>query len=111
MRVISIAKKLTIPASATGTTDLYEVPPAQVFTLKRVIFHFPVGTEFNVGLAIRKGIKNVCPDEGVVYGDGAVIELTDDTEFVSGEPVSLYYTNSDATNSYDVIVVVEGELT
>ena len=110
MRVISIAKKLTVAANATGVTDLYEVPPAQVFTLKRVIFHFPVGAEFNVGLAIRKGIKNVCPDEGLVYGDGGVIELTDDTKFVSGEQVSVHYENSDATNAYNVVVVVEGEL-
>ncbi|RLF79219.1 hypothetical protein DRN44_09250 [Thermococci archaeon] len=110
MRVINIAEKLKILAGAEKTEDLYKVPSAQVFTLKRVIFDFPVGAEFNVGLAIRKGIKNVCPDKGLVYGDAEVIELEDNTKFVSGEPVSLYYINEDPANDYTVVVIVEGEL-
>lgn len=110
MRVINVAEKLTISAGAEKTKDLYEVPSAQVFTLKRVIFDFPVGAEFNVGLAIRKGIKNVCPDKGLVYSDGKAIELEDNTKFVSGEPVSLYYINEDTANDYTVVVIIEGEL-
>jgi len=111
MTVINVAKKINVPAGATGTVSLYKVPGARKYKLKRVIFMFPVGTEFNVGLVIKKGPKEVCPDSGMVYGDGTVIELSDDTEFSPSESVDVYYTNSDAVNSYDVIIIVEGELT
>ena len=107
-RTISIAKKITVSAGDSGTTTLYEVENANKFTLKRVIFHFPPGTNGNVGLAIRKGIKDVCPDQGLVYGEDVKIDLGAEVEFVSGEEVLVYYINADASNSYDIIVAVEG---
>ncbi|MBW2562379.1 MAG: hypothetical protein JRE40_16225 [Deltaproteobacteria bacterium] len=100
MPVFSIAKKLTVPAGAEGTTTLYTVRSAQKLTLKRVIFHFPTGTSFSVGLAIRRGIYSVCPEKGLVYGDNCVIELCDDSIFDSGSSVDLYYSNSDAANDH-----------
>jgi len=110
MAVFSAAKKLSIPAGAEGTETLYSVKSAQKLTLKRVIFHFPTGSNFLVGLAIRRGIYNVCPEEGLVYGDNAVIELTDDSVFDSGSDVDLYYKNEDATNDHQVVVIIEGEM-
>ena len=51
-RTISIAKKINVPAGASDAIILYEVENANKFTLKRAIFHFPPGTNGNVGLAI-----------------------------------------------------------
>ena len=50
----------------------------------------------------------MCPDQGLVYGEDIKIDLGAEVEFVSGEEVLVYYTNADASNSYDVTVAVEG---
>ncbi|MBW2674582.1 MAG: hypothetical protein JRD89_14425 [Deltaproteobacteria bacterium] len=110
MSVITIAKKIDIAAGAEATTPLYGVKSAQTLTLKRVIFHFPAGSAFLVGLSVRRGIYDVCPEHGLVYGDDAVIELTDDSVFSSGETIELYCKNEDTTNAHQVVVVVEGEV-
>ena len=110
MSVLSVSKKLTFSAGAEGTTTLYSVKSAQVFTLKRVIFVFPSGSNFLVGLAIRRGIYNVCPEEGLVYGDNNTIELSDDSVFESGSNVDLYFKNEDSANDHSAVVVIEGEI-
>ncbi|MBW2674935.1 MAG: hypothetical protein JRD89_16230 [Deltaproteobacteria bacterium] len=110
MPVFSIAKKLTIPAGAEGTTTLYTVRSAQKLTLRRALFHFPTGSSLLTGLAIRRGIYNVCPEEGLIYGDHVVIELADDSTFDSGSSVDLYYRNEDTANDHQILVIVEGEL-
>ena len=110
MAVFSVAQRVTVPSDAEGAITLYPVRSAQKLTLKRVIFHFPTGTSFSVGLAIRRGIYSVCPEKGLVYGDDAVIELADDSVFDSGSTVGLYYVNEDPANDHQVLVVIEGEL-
>ncbi|MBW2649062.1 MAG: hypothetical protein JRC53_04505 [Deltaproteobacteria bacterium] len=108
MSVITVAKKITASAGAEGTTTLYSVKSAQKLTVRRVIFHFPAGSAFQLGLAIRRGIYNVCPEEGIVYGDDAVIVLSDDSVFDSGSDVLVYYKNEDSTNAHSAVVVIEG---
>ena len=110
MSVFSLAKKLSVDAGADGSEKLYSVESGQKLTLKRVLFHFPTGSNFLLGLAIRRGFYNVCPEVGLVYGDNAVIELSDDSVFESGSDVNLYYKNEDTANAHEAIVIIEGEL-
>ncbi|MBW2674112.1 MAG: hypothetical protein JRD89_11975 [Deltaproteobacteria bacterium] len=81
---------------------------AQTFRLKRFYVQCSTGSEFRLGLALYSGIRQVCPDEGLVYDDGAGVELTDDTVFPSGDEVSVYYVNEDTAATHSAFVLVEG---
>jgi len=110
MSVITVAKKIDISAEDEGTTTIYSVKSAQKLTLKRVIFHFPSGSNYELGLAIQRGEYRVCPEQGLVYGDDSVIELTDDSIFDSGSDVLLYYKNESTTTAHEAFIVIEGDI-
>jgi len=108
MSVITIARRIDVAAGAEGTTTLYTVKSAQKLTLKRVYVQCSTGSELQLGVAVKKGIIQAVPETGLIRDDGAGVEAQDDTVFVSGEDVSLYYKNEDATNAHSVFVLIEG---
>lgn len=110
MQIFSIAKKVTAAAGAENYETIYTVAAARKLTVKKVVFHFPSGSNFYLGVAVTVGTKQICPDQGLVYGDDEVITLSDNTEVPSGSEIKLYYKNEDTSSSHSVVVVVEGEM-
>ena len=110
MSVYNKVVKISASAGSTGEIDLFTVPPAQKFMLKRVLFIFPAGTSGKLGLAVKYGINQVCPDEGLAYGDDVKYSLADDTVLGGSEKLILYYKNEDTVNDLEAIVAIEGEI-
>ncbi len=110
MSKISVAKKLNISAGDEDTTVIYSVKSAQKLILRRVIFHFPSGSNYELGLAIQRGEYRVCPESGLVYGDDNVIVLEDDSIFDSGSDVLIYYKNESSTTAHKAFVAIEGDI-
>ena len=110
MSVYNKVRKITAAANSSGEVDLYTVPPAQKFMLKRVIFIFPAGTGGKLGLAVKDGVKQLCPDEGLAYGDDTKYSLADDTVLGGSEKLKLYYENEDTASDLEAIVAIEGEI-
>ena len=108
MGIYSVAKKVTFTAGSKTAVTVFTVGPARKFRIQRVLLHFPSGSNFNLGVAVRVGINNVCPEQGLVYGDDCVIELHDDTVVDSGSDINLYGENEDTTADHSVLVVIEG---
>jgi len=110
MQIFSVAKKVTASAGDENYETIYTVAAARKLTVKKVVFHFPSGTDLYLGVAVTVGAKQICPDEGLIYGNDCVITLSDDTEVPSGSEIKLYYKNEDTSNPHSVVVVVEGEI-
>ena len=110
MTQYTVCQKIDVAPSTEGRVSLLSVKSAQTFRLKRFYVQCSTGSEFRLGLALYSGIRQVCPDEGLVYDDGAGVELTDDTVFPSGDEISLYYKNEDTAAAHSAFVMIEGEI-
>lgn len=104
----TVSKKFVISGGDSGVKEIFTVPDGKTFTLYKVIVHFPVGSLGELGIAIRRGAVNICPDEGLIYGDGVKFDFTEEFQFISGQSVSLYYKNDNATESRTVVIILEG---
>jgi len=110
MALYTVCQKVDVPPSTEGRISLLSVKSAQTFRLRWVYVQCSVGSEFRLGISLYSGIRQVCPDVGLVYDDGAGVELQDDTVFPSGDEVSLYYVNEDPANPHSAFVMIEGEI-
>jgi len=107
---ISIPYYLSAPGGAEGEVVLYKVQDGKRFGLKRSEFFFPVGTYFELELAIIHGIKQVIPLEGKHKGDNMAIADMRQYSYLGGEEVKLYYKNLNATQVREASIVIHGEL-
>lgn len=110
MAIYNKVVHITAAAGSSGTTVALEVPPAQRFRLKRVLFIFPPGTKNSLELAVLYGIKQMVPNEGMAVGDDVTYWLEDDTELGGSEKLKVYYKNNDTVNDLEAFVVIEGEI-
>ena len=110
MTIVNKVVTITASAGAEDTVTAYVVPPAQKFRLSRVMFIFPAGTGGKLGLAVKWGVKQLVPDEGLARGDNVNYSLFDDTELGGSEILEVYYKNDDTTNDLTAFVIIEGEL-
>lgn len=107
-RRVTIAKKVTVPAGVAKEEAIYRVPVATKFTVEKFMVHFPTGNNYMVSAVLMHGIKQVCPEEGELYGDNALIPAECSYQFLADEVVSARLVNSDSTNPHTVLIIVIG---
>ena len=105
----SATKKITAAASAEADVVSYTVPAAEKFKAESVYVSFPAGTYFELELTIKRGIKQIAPENGVYVGDAQVIEDEFFEDMSSGERVVVHYKNTNATQQREAFVIVRGE--
>jgi len=107
---ISIAYYLQAQPGESKEITLYEVEAARQFKTSSVFVAFPVGTYFELEMAIKRGIKQIAPYQGTYRGDGYVIEDEFIEDMFSGERVILWYRNNNTTQIREAFIIVRGEL-
>ena len=108
--LVSASTSISIGASSTSSTELYEVPPGRTFRLLRVKVYVPTGAEGYVKLVVKKGDYNVAPTKGYVYPTSAPLTIDCDEPFSSGSKVIVEAENTDSANAHTLYVVIEGVL-
>jgi len=103
----SLGYKLTAAAGASGTTTLHTVSSG-VLHITYVRLYFPTGSEGCLQVNLRKGMVNIYPVEGYASGDDTTWEFRTEQILSSGEELSVFYNNTDTTNSHDCYILVEG---
>ncbi len=104
----SAAYTIIASPNEENTIEIYKVSPAKKFKLERVQIAFPVGSAFELQIAVYRGLEKVKPTTGVYSGDGFVIADITGVEFYSGDSVKLWYKNLSSTDIKRAIVILEG---
>jgi len=104
----SIHYYIEAAAGAEDRVTIWTVTAGRKFKLERVQIFFPVGTNFELEVAIYRSEEKVKPTDGVYKGDGNV--FVDQTEiwFGTGEKIILWYKNLHATEVRKGSVLLEG---
>ena len=106
----SVAYKLTAAAGSSDVVTLFTVTSARRFMLQKVTVHFPAGSNYQLEVKLLRGNEAVAPREGVLVGDDSLIVVESDAIYEGGQPVLLYYKNSDTANPHEAFILVEGEV-
>jgi len=104
------AYELNANAGASGKVDAVTIPSARNFTLRKVTFVFPTGSNFLLQVRIMWGDDFVIPDKGYIVGDGNVIPVSADIKYQGGQAIIVWYNNTDTANSHKCLIIFEGVL-
>jgi len=99
---------VTAGAGSSGEVSLLTVTAAKKLTVKQVKVHFPAGSQYYLQVALLRGAEQVVPNGGYIVGDDNVITVECNQEYLSGEDVKVWYSNTDAANPHSCYVLVEG---
>jgi len=90
------------------TINVFTVSPGKRFKLEKVSVFFPTGTNFELEVAIFRGLEQVKPTNGVYKGNGNTITDTTGVWFGTGEDVKLWYKNLNTTTARQGTALLEG---
>jgi len=104
----SIHYFISASAGEEKTIDVFTVSPVKKFKLEKVQIFFPLGTAFELEVAIFRGLEQIKPTNGVYKGNGNVFVDTTGVWFGTGETVKLWYKNLSTTDVRQATVLLEG---
>jgi len=107
---VTIHKHLSISPGATGFENIYTVKPGKTLTVKVVQVAFPAGTYGELQIAIYYGNLKVWPETDHVSGDNVLFRKEARIKYYSGDPVRVWYNNTNATETRDCFMDLEGVL-
>ena len=107
---VSIPYFLSAAGGAEGTVAIYTVPGGKTLTITKAGIAFPVGTYFELELALRYGDMQVLPEGATLKGDNMMWEKNCELKWFSGDDVILYYKNLNATEIREANLNLDGEL-
>jgi len=88
--------------------EVYRVSAAKRFKLERVQIFFPLGTAFELEVAVYRGGEKIKPTDGTYRGDGNVMVDTTGVWFISDQTIRLWYKNLSDTDIRQATVLLEG---
>lgn len=106
----TVAKKITVNAGSTVKYEFMTVPSARSLTIRRILIHFPTGSNYTMLVSIYKGEEQVFPDQGTITGDNVLYAFETHLTFDGGSTVYVKVSNTDPTNAHSIVVVIEGIL-
>jgi len=107
---VTLHKHLSKAGGASGFEDIYTVPPGHILTLKVVQVAFPAGTYGEFQISIYYGNMKVWPETDYIVGDNVIYRKEVKIKYFSGDVVRAYYKNTNATETRDAYIDLEGEL-
>jgi len=107
---VTIHKHLSISPGATGFELIYTVDPGKILTVKIVQVAFPAGTYGELHIAIYYGNLKVWPKTDYVSGDNVLFRKGVSIKYYSGDPIRVWYKNTNTTETRDCFIDVEGLL-
>lgn len=105
-----VAKTFTVPANTTAKYELFTVPSARRYHAKKLMIHFPTGSNYTVYVSIYKGEEQVFPRSGTITGDNVLYPFDVDLLFDGNSVVYVKISNTDSTNQHSIVVFMDGEL-
>jgi len=107
---VTISYHLVAGPGAEGEVSIYSVPPGQVLSLRAAQVAFPAGTYGELHIRLLYGNLKVWPATDHVSGDNVLVRKEVDVKYFSGDRVLIWYRNTNATETRDAFISLEGVL-
>jgi len=104
----SIHYFISASAGEESKVAVYTTGIGKRFKLERVQIFWPLGTAFELEVAVFRGLEQIKPTNGVYKGDGNVFVDTTGVWFDSGEKVYVWYKNLSTTDIRQATLLLEG---
>jgi len=111
MSKYSIFAHLVVSPGATGTSDIFTVPPARKFKITHMEVQFPTGDSDELEVWIQRETVRVYPNTGNFVGDNVKWEVWNESEWEAGEVITVHYKNNNTSYERVVNIFIEGEIT
>jgi len=90
------------------TKKIYTVSPGKKFKLERVRVFFDAGTNFELKVAIFRGLEQVKPTDGTYRGNNNTVIDTTAVWFGTGETIRVWWQNLSTTEVKRCTLLLEG---
>jgi hypothetical protein len=118
--ITNVAKNITCQSGITGWTKAVSIMLTErAKLLTKISVYFTPGSSNQVGIQIRKGGTMLLPDPTIfrsdptpaygdfVTGDDMVVDFYFETEIKQSETLEVFYRNTDAISTHDVMILFE----
>jgi len=106
----TIARIITADANSTIKYQFLQVPSAKSFAIRRILIHFPTGSNYTMYVSVYKGEEQIFPNQGTITGDNVLYQLETNLEFDGGSVIYVKVSNQDTSNAHSIVVIIEGVL-
>jgi len=107
---VDIFYPITIGAGGEADYTIYTVSAARKLRVKKIEIWFPLGTDREVEVYVKRGVEQVLPDEGAYVGDNIVVVGEKEIEYGGESKVVVHVKNTNTTESKFISVHMKGVL-